>query len=66
MHQYIAVEGVIGAGKTTIAHVLADALKAQLLLEEFEENPFLSKFYENRTSLRFHWSYLFWHPDIIR
>jgi deoxyguanosine kinase len=53
MHQYIAVEGVIGAGKTTIAHVLADALKAQLLLEEFEENPFLSKFYENQDKFAF-------------
>lgn len=46
-YSHIAIEGVIGAGKTTIARFLAKKLDARLLLEEFEDNPFLSKFYEN-------------------
>lgn len=44
---YIAVEGVIGAGKTSVASMLAERLNAKLILENFEENPFLEKFYEN-------------------
>ncbi len=43
--KHIAVEGVIGVGKTTLARRLADALGASLLLEKPEENPFLEKFY---------------------
>ena len=46
--RYIAVEGVIGAGKTTLARMLADQVDARLVLEEFEENPFLSSFYEDQ------------------
>ncbi len=46
--KYIAIEGVIGAGKTTLAKKLADKLSARLVLEEFEENPFLEKFYDDR------------------
>ena len=42
---YIAVEGVIGAGKTSIAQMLASRLNAKLILENFEDNPFLEKFY---------------------
>jgi deoxyguanosine kinase len=45
--QYIAIEGNIGAGKTTLATKLADHWNANLLLEEFADNPFLPKFYEN-------------------
>ncbi|MCX6136555.1 MAG: deoxynucleoside kinase [Ignavibacteriales bacterium] len=45
--RYIAIEGVIGAGKTTLAHMLAQRLNAQLVLEKFEENPFLARFYED-------------------
>ena len=42
---YIAIEGVIGAGKTSVARLLAKKLNARLILENFEENPFLEKFY---------------------
>ncbi|MBD3223678.1 MAG: AAA family ATPase [Caldithrix sp.] len=42
---FIAIEGVIGAGKTTLADMLAQTLAAQLVLEEFEQNPFLEDFY---------------------
>lgn len=45
--RYIIIEGVIGAGKTTLARLLAKRVNAQLVLEEFEENAFLSKFYED-------------------
>lgn len=44
---FIAVEGVIGVGKTSLAQLLAERMQARLVLEEFEENPFLPKFYEN-------------------
>ena len=44
---YIALEGPIGVGKTTLAQVLARELNARLLLEEAEENPFLARFYED-------------------
>ncbi len=46
-YHYITVEGNIGAGKTTLTHILAKQLNARLILEEFADNPFLSKFYEN-------------------
>jgi len=42
---YIAIEGVIGVGKTTLATLMSDRLGAQLQVEEVEENPFLEKFY---------------------
>lgn len=44
---HIAIEGVIGAGKTTLANMLSERLGARLVLERFEENPFLPKFYED-------------------
>lgn len=44
--QYIAIEGVIGAGKTTLAKRLAEQFGCKLLLERFEENPFLELFYQ--------------------
>ncbi len=45
---FIAIEGVIGAGKTSLAHLLAERKNARIVLEEFEDNPFLPKFYEDR------------------
>jgi deoxyguanosine kinase len=46
-YHYIAIEGNIGAGKTTLAHILSKHLNSRLVLEEFADNPFLPKFYEN-------------------
>ncbi len=46
-YRYITVEGNIGAGKTTLATLLADRLYSRLILEEFADNPFLPRFYEN-------------------
>lgn len=46
-YHFITIEGNIGAGKTTLAHLLAKKYNARLILEEFADNPFLSKFYEN-------------------
>ncbi|GAB2656319.1 hypothetical protein GCM10027036_07190 [Flavihumibacter cheonanensis] len=46
-YHYITIEGNIGAGKTTLAHLLAKQYNARLVLEEFADNPFLPKFYEN-------------------
>ena len=46
-YHFITIEGNIGAGKTTLAHLLSKQLNARLVLEEFADNPFLSKFYEN-------------------
>lgn len=42
---YIAIEGTIGVGKTSLAKILTDRLDARLIVEEFEENPFLADFY---------------------
>jgi deoxyguanosine kinase len=50
---YIAIEGVIGVGKTTLARLLQSAFNAELLLEVFEENPFLSDFYADRERYAF-------------
>jgi deoxyguanosine kinase len=46
-NQFIAIEGNIGAGKTTLANMLAKDWDARLMLEQFAENPFLPLFYEN-------------------
>lgn len=46
--QYIAVEGAIGVGKTTLAKQLAETFNYQILLENAEENPFLKRFYQNQ------------------
>jgi deoxyadenosine/deoxycytidine kinase len=46
-YHFITIEGNIGAGKTTLAHLLSKHYNARLILEEFADNPFLAKFYEN-------------------
>ncbi len=50
---YFAIEGVIGVGKTTLARLLQSSFKAELVLEVFEENPFLSSFYSDRARYAF-------------
>lgn len=50
---YIAIEGVIGVGKTTLARLLQNTFEAEVLLEIFEENPFLSDFYADRARYAF-------------
>ena len=50
---YIAIEGVIGVGKTTLARLLQNTFDAEVLLEVFEENPFLSDFYGDRARYAF-------------
>ena len=47
MYNYIVIEGNIGAGKTSFASLLAEECNARLILEQFEENSFLPKFYED-------------------
>ncbi len=46
-YSYISIEGTIGAGKTTLARMLAEHYGASLILEQFENNEFLPRFYEN-------------------
>ncbi|MCZ2128284.1 MAG: deoxynucleoside kinase [Anaerolineales bacterium] len=50
---YVAIEGVIGVGKTTLARLLQPVFEADALLEVFEENPFLSDFYGDRARYAF-------------
>ncbi len=52
--RFIAIEGVIGAGKTSLTKVLSNRLHAGVVLEEFEENPFLEKFYADPKKYAFH------------
>jgi deoxyadenosine/deoxycytidine kinase len=52
-HNFITIEGNIGAGKTTLAHLLSKHYNARLILEEFADNPFLPKFYENPAQYAF-------------
>ena len=46
-YNYIVIEGNIGAGKTTLASRIAEQFNARLILEQFSDNPFLPKFYED-------------------
>ncbi len=45
-YSFVTIEGNIGAGKTTLAHLLSKHFNARLILEEFADNPFLPKFYQ--------------------
>jgi len=51
--RYIAIEGVIGAGKSSLANRISEKLSSNLILEQFEENPFLEKFYNDRKRYAF-------------
>ena len=53
MNKFIAIEGVIGVGKTTLTRYLKDHFNASVLLEVFEENPFLADFYSDRDRYAF-------------
>ena len=53
MPYHIAIEGTIGVGKTSLAKILSQRLEAKLVLEEFEENPFLVDFYNNPQQFAF-------------
>ncbi|MBI3883265.1 MAG: deoxynucleoside kinase [Sphingobacteriales bacterium] len=52
-YNFVTIEGNIGAGKTTLAHLLNKHFNARLILEEFADNPFLPKFYENQQQYAF-------------
>ena len=52
-YNFVTIEGNIGAGKTTLAHLLSKHYNARLILEEFADNPFLPKFYENQQQYAF-------------
>lgn len=52
-YHFITIEGNIGAGKTTLAHLLSRHYNARLVLEQFADNPFLPKFYENPSQYAF-------------
>lgn len=52
-YEYIAIEGCIGAGKTALAQLLAERNNARAVLERFEDNPFLPKFYEDKERYAF-------------
>jgi deoxyguanosine kinase len=52
-YHFITIEGNIGAGKTTLAHLLSKHYNARLILEQFADNPFLPRFYENPKQFAF-------------
>jgi deoxyguanosine kinase len=52
-YHFITIEGNIGAGKTTLSHILSKHYNARLILEQFADNPFLPKFYENPAQYAF-------------
>jgi len=66
--RHIVVEGPIGVGKTSLARLLGDHLQAELLLEQPETNPFLSRFYQNqeRYALQTQLFFLFHRLDQLR
>ncbi len=52
-YSFITIEGNIGAGKTTLANLLSQRFSSKLVLEQFADNPFLPKFYENKSKYGF-------------
>ena len=52
-YNYIAIEGNIGSGKTSLSTMLAKEYNTKLILEQFQENPFLAKFYEDKERYAF-------------
>jgi deoxyadenosine/deoxycytidine kinase len=52
-YSFVTIEGNIGAGKTTLSHLLAKHFNARLILEQFADNPFLPKFYKNPSQYAF-------------
>ncbi len=52
-YNFIAIEGTIGAGKTSLAQMIASEYNAKLILEQFEDNAFLPKFYEDQEKYAF-------------
>lgn len=50
---YLVIEGNIGSGKTTLAQMISEKFQAKLVLEQFADNPFLPKFYENQEQYSF-------------
>ena len=61
---YIAIEGPIGVGKTSLANMIADKLNARKVFEKFEENPFLKDFYDDPESNAFQTQIFFFYNDI--
>ncbi|MDZ4205096.1 MAG: deoxynucleoside kinase [Bacteroidales bacterium] len=52
-YNYVVIEGNIGAGKTSLANMLSDLYNGKLILEQFEDNPFLPKFYQDQQKYAF-------------
>lgn len=58
-YKYIAIDGPIGVGKTTLANLLAQNLNGKLVLENFQQNPFLEQFYLDMPHLAFNTQFFF-------
>ena len=52
-NKYIAIEGAIGVGKTTLAKTISNTMKCQTLFEDYTDNPFLKKFYDDNQTNSF-------------
>ena len=62
---HIAIEGTIGVGKTSLAKILSNRLDSKLILEEFEDNPFLSDFYKDSKRYAFQTQLFFYFLDFV-
>jgi deoxyguanosine kinase len=58
-YNFIAIEGTIGAGKTSLASMIAEDYNAKLILEGYADNPFFRNFIRNQKNMPFRWNYLF-------